>query len=176
MPRISGWTKLENKKDYEVWMADKTRRKGYNKFSVIVKREMGRWVSFVDAQDAGVEVLARGKTKQNVKPKAMKYMRTNFNKQTTKRKTSTRPRKPTVYWITYRDRGADIRTVRPTKKEADAHANHLKKTGRKRIKVMNEKPKGPSIYVDKRFNSYDKKGMERHNRWGEKVRKHKIKL
>ncbi|MEE9118089.1 MAG: hypothetical protein V3U02_05785 [Calditrichia bacterium] len=59
---VNGWIQKENKPTYIVW--SRPFRKGYNTFSVVVKREGGKWVTFVDGQDAGVSVINRGGTKK----------------------------------------------------------------------------------------------------------------
>lgn len=74
---LKDWKKIENQARYIEWEQYPLPKGNYNIFFVVVKTEEGKWVSFVSAGEAGTSILQRGKTKNEVMPSALRYMRTH---------------------------------------------------------------------------------------------------
>lgn len=75
MVKFKGWNRVSNSKNYIVWQVPPKR--GYNTLSIVVKTEMGEWVTFLDTGSfgGGTSILNRGGTKQKNLTIARNYMR-----------------------------------------------------------------------------------------------------
>ncbi|HLD90170.1 MAG TPA: hypothetical protein VI911_04020 [Patescibacteria group bacterium] len=74
---LKDWKLSDYEKNYVVWLKQDLRMGNYNKFSLVVKTENGKWIVFVDGGDAGHQILNYPKSRETAIKFAKSYMRTH---------------------------------------------------------------------------------------------------
>jgi hypothetical protein len=72
---LRDWTKTNDGENYITWRRNEKRTGWFNVFTLVAKTELGKWIVFLDAQDAGVRTLANPKSRREAILFAHNYMR-----------------------------------------------------------------------------------------------------